>query len=472
MLEFARLGVAITPVGIGETPVTLYARSDADGPIVVMAHGFAGSQQMMQGFALPLAQAGYRVFVFEFLGHGRHPVPMSGDVGSVDGTTRLLVDQTTGVIDAVAALTGQNAGPIALVGHSMATDILVRVADLRADTGPLVLISAFSQVIDDTVPRTLLLISGAWERRLRDFGVAALRRVDGSANEGETARNGPVTRRAVAAPFSEHVSILHSRAARREALDWLDAAYGRVPDTAASRVSILPTGWAIIGLLGGLVLAFRSVARRLPAIATSPQPLSGRQIAAVLLLPAGAAPVVSVPLNPEILPVLVADYIGLHLLVFGALQLGLMRYWGMRFGRPSVAGLALLLLGCTLFGMALDRYVANFWPTPGRLWIIAVLSLGALPYMIADQMLTVAAPVVRRIAVRASLLASLGLAVVLDFEGLFFLILIAPVMILFYLVFGTMGRTVATRSGPMTSGITLGLVLAWALGVSFPLFSP
>ena len=64
----------------------------------------------------------------------------------------------------------------------------------------------------------------------------------------------------------------------------------------------------------------------------------------------------------------------------------------------------------------------------------------------------------------------LPIAVALDFEGLFFLILIAPVMVLFYLVFGTMGRDSARRAGPLASGLATGLVLAWALGVSFPLF--
>ena len=76
----------------------------------------------------------------------------------------------------------------------------------------------------------------------------------------------------------------------------------------------------------------------------------------------------------------------------------------------------------------------------------------------------------RRFAVRLAFLISLGIAVALDFEGLFFLIMIAPVLVLFYAVFGTMGRQVARRSGPAASGIALGLVLAWALGVSFPLF--
>jgi hypothetical protein len=76
----------------------------------------------------------------------------------------------------------------------------------------------------------------------------------------------------------------------------------------------------------------------------------------------------------------------------------------------------------------------------------------------------------RRLLTRLSFLTSLGIAVALDFEALFFLLLIAPVLVLFYLVFGTMGRATAERVGPLSSGLALGLELAWAIGVSFPLF--
>ena len=217
VLEQARHGVDISRFDVGQTPVTQYARTDATGPVVVIAHGFAGSQQMMQGYALPLARAGYRVYVFEFLGHGRHALPMSGDVTSVDGTTRLLVAQTNAVLDAVVDVSR----PVALLGHSMATDILIRAAQDRRDVGPMVLVSAFSHVIDATTPQDLLLVSGAWETGLRGFGLEAAQMVLPTATEGQTVRVQDVRRRAVAAPLSEHVSVLHSRVARQEALEWV-----------------------------------------------------------------------------------------------------------------------------------------------------------------------------------------------------------------------------------------------------------
>jgi hypothetical protein len=63
------------------------------------------------------------------------------------------------------------------------------------------------------------------------------------------------------------------------------------------------------------------------------------------------------------------------------------------------------------------------------------------------------------------------LAILLDTERLFFLAMIAPVILLFFLIYGLMGRWVAARAGALSAGLALGLVLAWALGVSFPLFS-
>ncbi|EBA13989.1 hypothetical protein RCCS2_08869 [Roseobacter sp. CCS2] len=461
VLEAARSDVLITRGIIGDTPVTTYAQPDADGPTVVIAHGFAGSQQMMQGYALPLARAGYQVYAFDFLGHGRHSVPMSGDVNALDGTTRLLMDQTIGVLDTLPP----SGEPVALLGHSMATDILVRVARGRGDSGPLVLISAFSQEITRTFPRDLLLVTGSWEPGLRNFALEAVQMLAPDAAEGQTIAVDDLRRRAVVGPLTEHVSILHSRAGRAAAVDWLDRFYDRQSD-----LRILPTGTAILGLLIGIVLLFKPIAARLPTQVVAVPVLTKPQMALLLLPPAVITPFIAVPLTPEFLPVLVADYLGLHLLIYGALQLALLWVFGVRLGAFNWPAAVLTLLWCALFGVLLDRYAANFWPTADRVWIIAALTLGTVPYMLADTILTAHARIWKRLLIRVTFLASLGLAVWLDFSGLFFLIMIAPVLVLFYLVFGTLGRWVAAKTGPAAPGLALGLVLAWALGVSFPLF--
>jgi pimeloyl-ACP methyl ester carboxylesterase len=465
-LEGLRRGVDISSFSVGQTPVIRYAQPAAQGPVVVIAHGFAGSAQMMQAYALTLARAGYRVFSFDFLGHGRNPVPMSGDVTVIDGTTRLLVDQTLEVMEAVA----EPGRPTALLGHSMATDVLIRAAlDPRAQAGPLVLLSALSGAVTATAPADMLVISGQWEGRLRAFGLDAVRMIAPDAQEGQTVTADGVRRQAIAAPYTEHVSILHSVAGQRAALDWINVSYGR-----SAQTDVAASGWWLMGLLAGIVALARPLAGALPLRAQTLWPLTARQLLTVAIVPALIAPVLATVLNPRVLPVLVADYLALHLFVMGVLQLALLRWFGQRTGALSVIGtVALVIWGLGAFGLALDRYGANFVPIPERLWVIGALCIGTLPFMLADALATAGgrAPLWQRWLLRVFFFGSLALAVTLDFEGLFFLILIAPVMVLFYVVFGLMGRWVAARCGPATSGVALGFILAWALGVSFPFFA-
>lgn len=467
-LEAARSGLVIQTLTAIETPVTRAALSDADGPLVIVAHGFAGSRQMMQGYALPLARAGYRVWSFDFHGHGRNPQPMSGDVTVIEGTTMRLVDQTLAVIAAARQAEGWS-GPVALLGHSMATDIIIRAAAADAGIGPIVAISAFSQAVTPDFPADMLLISGQGEPPLREFALRALQMVVPDAEEGDTVTTDTVRRAAIVAPGVEHVGVLFSQTGQTAALDWLDTSYGR-----DSAVTPPATGGWLALLLAAIVTLAWPLSRLLPRTAAALHPITGRQFTLALLVPMVAAPLIAVLLGIKTLPVLVADHLAVHLAIYGALQLALLWRFGLRPAPLApLATIALILWGLAVFGLALDRYGANYWPTTERLWIIAALSLGAVPFMLADALISGAGhgTWARRILARLGFLASLGIAVALDPSELFFLVLIAPVIILFYVIYGLMGRWVAQRSGATAAGLGLGLALAWALGVSFPLFS-
>lgn len=471
MLERPRAGLAIETRAIGTTPATLYRMPDGTGPVVVVAHGFAGSRQIMQAYTLSLAQAGYRVLAFDFEGHGRNPVPMSGDVTAVEGTTALLVAETRRVIAAARTLPGSP--PVALLGHSMATDILVRAGIAEEAAGrpvaALVAVSMFSQAVTATEPERLLIVSGEWEGFLRSAALDAVHLVDPGAREGETGVRGAVTRRAVVAPGVEHVGVLYSATAVRAARDWLDAAFGRGSTAPIAR----PGPWILL-LLTGIVVAFRPVAALLPAGPAAPV-LSLRRFLAVAIVPAVAVPFLIVPVYDNFLPVLVADYLMLHLAGLGLIQIALTGGVRRPSGAfPGMAVLALAFWGIAVFGVALDRHAASFVPTIERLPVIAALAIGTVPFMIADARATEGggAALWRRILLRAMLIVSLGIAAALDPQELTFVVIILPVLVLFFLVHGVLGRRVARRSGPLAAGIGLGLCLAYALGVSFPLFRP
>jgi dienelactone hydrolase len=469
-LEGGRSGLDISPMRIGSTPATVYRQPGASGPLVVVAHGFAGSRQLMQAYSLTLARSGYVVLAFDFEGHGRNPVPMSGDVTSIDGTTALLVAETRRVIAAGRTLPGISGG-VALLGHSMATDIIVRAAIAESAEGrpvaAVVAISMFSGAVSETQPAGLLMISGQWEGALRAVALDNLRKLEPDAEEGETVVANGVARRAVVAPAVEHVGVLFSAAALREARDWLDAAFDRTSEGPVVR----PGPWIAL-LFCGIVVLLRPLTLLLPHGPPLPDTLPAARFWAALLIPALLVPVIGTSLYQPFMPVLVADYLMAHLAAYGGLQLLLA--W--RRGPLSLSIPAVLLLvvwGVAVFGLAMDRYVASFVPNAERSAIILILCVGTIPAMVADGILTGGgtATLARRVATRAALILSLGGAALLDPDRLMFLFIVLPVLVLFFLLHGLMGRWVGWRSGPVSAGIGLGLCLAWSLGVSFPLFS-
>ena len=467
-LEGARSGLDISEVTAGSTPVRHYAWPDATGPVVVVAHGFAGSLQLMEAYALTLARSGYRVFSFDFEGHGRNPVPMSGDVNAIEGTTQRLIDETRRVVDFALAQTGWDR-PVALLGHSMATDVIARTALADDRVGPVVGISMFSQAVTAEAPADLLMITGDWEPALRAAAVDAMGLVQDGAGEGETVQAGDVIRRAVVAPNVEHVGVLYNPTGLREAVAWFDRAYGR-----SGATWVVATGGWIALLLGSVVAMAWSLAAFLPQQVGLRRPLENRQLLIASAVPAIVAPLTAMWIEISALPVLVADYLMVHLLIYGLVQLALLRRFQVPFGQIGWIGLgALLIWGLGAFGLSLDRYAANFTPNGMRWAIVGVLAVGTVPFMVADALTTAGgrAPFWHRLVARTAFFVSLAAAVALDFERLFFLVIILPVILLFFIVFGLMGRWVAQHQGALAAGLGLGAILAWSLAVTFPLFS-
>ncbi len=472
-LEQGREGITTTEIRIGSTPATLYGEPGPSKPMVVVAHGFAGSRQLMQAYSLTLARSGYSVLAFDFEGHGRNPVPMSGDVSSIDGTTALLVAETRRVLAAARDLAPQTSG-VALLGHSMATDVIIRAAAEELVEGrpvdAIIAISMYSGAVTASDPKRLLVITGDWEPGLRAAALDALHLVDKNAVENETVQSGDILRRAAVAPNVEHVGVLFSPAALSEARDWLDGTFNK----SSTAPFVTPGPWILL-LLAGIVLLFRPLTELLPPNPAERVPVGAARFWLAIALPAIAVPLVATQVRTQFLPILVADYLALHLVLFGGLQLLILgpRRLGPYSG-TVVAAFVLSIWGIGVFGFAMDRYAASFFPSLERLPVIAVLAVGAILAMLADAVVTESGRgrLWRRIAARVALFVSLSIAAALDPERLLFLVIILPVILLFLLVHGQMGRWVARRSGPMPAGLGLGLCLAWALGVSFPLFSP
>ncbi|MBL6455683.1 alpha/beta fold hydrolase [Belnapia sp. T6] len=181
-LHAAREGVVVAPLALGEIPARVFRlAAETAGPVVVLAHGFAGSQQMMQAFAVTLARGGYVAVTFDFPGHGRNPVPLAGGLSDDRAAAGALLAALGRVVEAARGL---GDGRLALLGHSMAADIAVRFAFGREDVAATVAVSGFGPEVTAERPRNLLLLVGAWEPEfLRD----AARRLAGAGAERVTA---------------------------------------------------------------------------------------------------------------------------------------------------------------------------------------------------------------------------------------------------------------------------------------------
>jgi len=478
-----RAGLSVERITIGQTPATIYRpASAAPAPVVVIAHGFAGSQQLMQAFAHTFARNGLIAVTFDFLGHGRNPGPLAGSITEIDGATRNLVAQTTEVV-AFARKLGD--GRLGILGHSMASDIVIRTAQASPDIAATIAVSAFSRVVTSDSPRNLLLVAGGWESRLRTEAL----RLAGQVSAPEPAREGVTygsftagtARRVALAEDTEHVSVLYSTISMAETQNWLDGAFGIVRSGPIYRDG--RGGWIAL-LLAGLVLAVLPLSRLLPVVSERPlgAGLGWRRLWPALLVPAIATPLILRVVPTHFLPVLVGDYLAAHFALYGLLTWLCLLWLSAGSQTPLALPRNRLLLAIALatviclggIGLAIDSFVTSFMPGPARLPLILALLVGTLSYFSASEWLLRGEGAARGgyLLAQIAFLLSLALAVALDFQRLFFLAIIVPVIVPFLLVYGLFSFWLYRRTGhPWVAGVANAIAFAWAIGVTFPLLA-
>jgi dienelactone hydrolase len=472
-------GLAVTRDRVGTTPVTVYSAGEGPAPVVVIAHGFAGSQQLMAPFATTLARSGYLVVTYDALGHGRNPAPMTGDVTQVDGATAALVAELGRVSDWALGHPGGD-GRLALLGHSMASDIVVRRAIEDSRVATVVAVSMFSPVVTAEAPANLLIISGAWEGMLLDEALRVTGEFAGGAAEPGVTYGDPAAgpaRRAAVAPGVEHIGVLYSATSQREARDWLNATFGRTGEGAVDGRG----KWIGLWIASAAVLAWAAapvlpvVRRAKPAV-----PVPTARIIAAGLLPALATPPIAVLMPLRLVPVPVADYLVLHFAVYGLLTglaivlLHLPAPARPRIGPLAVAALALVVFAVLAVFLPLDRFVTAFLPTAQRAGLFLTLGLAVGLYFVADEWLTrgPGAPSWAYAFTKLAFLGSLALAIAIDLPRLFFLLIVFPVVVLFFVLFGLGSRwSRIWTEHPMPAALANAVLFAWAIAVTFPVLA-
>lgn len=482
-LSGARSEVEETSATVAGTPLRIFRsanQSPAPRPVVVISHGFAGSQQLMRSYALSLARRGYLAITFDYYGHGRHPQALRGDITRIEGATQMLVGQTGDVVDYALTLPGTT-GELALLGHSMASDIVVRYANQDPRVAATVTISMFSTAVSASQPKNLLVIVGDLEGFLKEEALKVLSMVTDAPREGVTVGNfrDGTARRIAFADGVEHVGVLYSEEALQEALHWLDGVFDR-----QSAGALAQRGPAIMMLLLGLTLLAWPLSRLLPQVVepVCGASLSWRQLLPGALVPALGTPVLLAGFPADFMGALVGGYLAVHFLVYGLLG-ALVLWWlsGRRtdpsprpvvnYPRLLIATILATLYVAGVFALVLDHTVTSYAITATRLPLVLATFVGTTAYFLADEWMAHGPRVARcaHLFTRLCFLLSLGIAVALSFEDLFFLLIIAAVIVVYFLIYGLFSRWIYSSTGhPFVGAIANAVSFAWALGAVFP----
>lgn len=475
-------------------PITTFAPATPGGQTVVIAHGFAGSQQLMYPFAVTLARNGFTAITFDFPGHGQNTQPLEGELLEQDRRFQQLSAALDQVVVQARTETG---APVGLLGHSMGAEAVVRYAQAHPEIGSVVAVSMFYEGVTPRSPRNLLLVTGGLESQL---GPTGQRIIDAAAGGAAGTAQTSVTygdpaagtaRRLVFAPAVEHIGVLYSGTSMAESLAWfaqtLQQPTGGAPflDTRA--------GWLGLLYLSATVLFWplSRIARPLATPGDARPARRGWLLAA--LLPALVTPFVLrvLPVD-DLLPILVGGPLAVFFAIYGLLTaLGLRLVWEQRTENKeqqvasqatnrsvlsslfSVLLVALLIIGYVFltFGLPAHLFVLNYFLPPRRLGVFVAVLAAMLPFFLADEALTrlPGHPRGAYAITKICFMLSLVLAIVID-QRLFFLTLIAPLFVAYFAVYGWFSGLIYRRTGTLLPGaLANAVIFAWSVAAVFPL---
>lgn len=451
-----------------DPPVTIFAPSKAAGdprPVVLVGHGFAGSELLMRGFSLPLANAGYIVVAWDFDGHGRNPRPYPQD-----NATDALLANAEAALETARAHGFVTSDQVAILGHSMGSGVALSFGVEHPDTAATIAISPVPRPVTPSLPNNLLLMAGDLEPQFVENAEQLLAEAGGAGGDPNV-RNARELR---VIPGVEHISILFKADSHVVARDWLDDTFGQQPGAVDYRdrrmvwyglgiVGVLLIGWALTPLLdqtSSTQHTPQTLWRRLFA------PVGGAISASILLW---ILNVLGVKLDAP-LGLVVGGYALVWLGLAGFISLALLGFrlspFSTRFLLSGLAAFAVLWLGVGI----LSNFVWIPWlliPKRLILWLVGVLL--TLPWFLAIAETLRGEGFLRRFAgwISHSILLAVGFVLSMRLiPGLYVLILVLPLL---PVILGLVELATARLRGSWPYAICGALFLSWTLVAVFPM---
>lgn len=469
-IRSAEEGLLITRLAGSELPVTIFAPSGVDPasrPVVLIGHGFAGSQVVMRSFALDLAHAGYTVLTWDFNGHGRNPLPL----GPVTMTVRTpLVANAEEALDLAGRQGLLDPTRVAILGHSMGSGVALLYGQEHPGTAATIAVSPVGQPVTIDLPHNLLLMAGTNEE---SFLESARRRLAEAGGEGGDLQAG-TARRLVPILGANHLTILFSQVALDEARQWLDETFGVQSDAVPFNDSRML--WYLVGMFGSIAVGIALV--ELSAGRTSfvtPTYSIWRRIGALALGALGATLVLwlagQAGLNVTgAFGLLVGGYVLVWFAAAGVLAL---LFMGMPIERTSSRALAGGLLAFATLWLGVGLLGSRIWQPwlliPRRLVYWLPGALLALPWFLALGQVLRGAGWLGQLGgwLLNSLLLMGGMLLALQLDSsLGFMILILPVFPVILLLHALVN---IPQRGGWAFALSGALFISWLVLAVFPL---
>ena len=425
----------------------------------IICHGFAGSKEMMRQLAYDLANAGSNALLFDFIGHGSNRQRLINKPAEITGTTQQLVDQLSEIIKFIYEKFG-NEISISLVGHSMASDIVIRAStDKRIKS--VVAISPYSTGITYDFPKNLLLISGQFEKHLRSHALDMVKAFNPQAEENTEYSSKNVRRKASFIKNTGHVSVIYSSDTSRIIIDWLKLKNYDRP------FWLTQIGWIIIGItfivIGISRLNFNLAKNKLFNFENK-KPLRAVFFATACSLSAGLIEINFFPIYGFEKIAIYFGLLGLFAYLFSTdFQLKKLKF---------NAGLYLtLILFFGLLCFLINRYIGSFALNENRISAFITLIVPISLFCLVIEKLIASSSIVFALFMRS--LPILGFSILLILfpkeYGLMFTTVL--IYILYFVVFGYIGKHQRKIIGHLEVGLIHGIFLSFSFAATNPIFS-
>ncbi len=486
----------------GDIPVPvleMQPKHSSSNLTAIIAHGFAGSKELMTGFGVELARAGITAYLFDFPGHGQSPVTLPNDISSPRIAQNNL-DALHEVVTYVRTHMVANQPPdIILLGHSMGSVAVGDYAMAHANEPDIVTTILVSPVGQEyptfQQPKNLLILAGKDDipgaisdshRMIQE--ACALSSIRSTPVECGDPTHGTGRRLNILSGLN-HLTILNASGTFQEMLHWVQRAYpnGVTRDEMQSNVRLF---WLICGVAGILLSIFPLSALLADIFKLHPaaRPRSWIDVLiynmCLLIGIAGAIGILYEWQPFGFVGLLLVDYVTgyffLAALIAGVLLWLTRRFVPLpsiqQFWQQLVIGVVLSVFLYITFGQITTFAWQRFSFTMPRLWRFAMVFVLVLPFFLLDESVNRG---YQERGLRRAILSSLGSKAFL-ISGLFvslrlipslsFLSIILPVLfLLFLLLIAFSVQFYRNRQATLVTAILSAFMIAWCMSITLPI---